>query len=85
MPIFIVSDHCVLSPFYVFAPSFDHLICPRQHVRRNRQADLLCGFEIDDEIEFRRLLDRKIGGFSAFQDLVDIHGGAPVQVEKVVP
>ena len=36
----------------------DHFIRPHQHVRRNRQADLLGGFQIDDELELRRLLDR---------------------------
>ena len=31
-------------------------IRPRQHVGRNRQADLLRRFQIDDELELRRLL-----------------------------
>src|SRR5215510_5965064 len=35
--------------------SFDHFICPREHVRRNRQGDLLSGFEIDNELELGRL------------------------------
>jgi hypothetical protein len=39
-------------------PSFDHLIRPQQHVRRDRQADLLGCLEIDHELELRRLLDR---------------------------
>jgi hypothetical protein len=33
----------------------DHFICPRQHIRRNRQTDLLGRFEIDDELELRGL------------------------------
>ena len=68
--------------FYVSCCSllFDHFIRSRQHIRRNRQADLLCRFEIDDELELRRLLDRQVGGLCAFQNLVDISGGAPVQV-----
>jgi hypothetical protein len=37
---------------------FDHSIRPRQNIRRNRQTDLLGGLEIDDKIEFLRLLDR---------------------------
>ena len=28
-------------------------------------------FQIDDELELRRLLHRKIGGLGAFQDLID--------------
>ena len=59
------------------------LIRPRQHIRRNRQADLLRCFQIDHELEFRRLLDRKIGGLGAFKNLVHISGGAPVQIVRV--
>ena len=45
------------SPRHLTSPlSPDHLIRSRQHVRRNRHADLLCGFEIDDELKLRRLL-----------------------------
>jgi hypothetical protein len=33
----------------------DHSICPEQHIRRNRQTDLLGRFEIDDELELRGL------------------------------
>jgi hypothetical protein len=40
--------------------SFDHPIRPRQYIRRNRQTDLFGGFEIDDELELRRLLDGKV-------------------------
>jgi len=36
--------------------SSDYPVRPGQHIRRNRQADLLGCFEIDDEIEFRASL-----------------------------
>ena len=54
----------------------------RQHIRRNREADLLGRFQIDDELELRRLLHRQISGLGAFQNLVHISGGAPVHVGK---
>ena len=38
----------------------------RQHVRRNRETNLLGGFEIDYQLELRRLLDGKFGRLSAF-------------------
>ena len=57
--------------------SLDYPVCSHQHVGRNRQADLLGGFQIDDELEFLRLLHREIGGLGAFEDLVDVNGGAP--------
>src|SRR5215471_13724181 len=63
--------------------SFDHFICPRQHIRRNRQGDLLSGFEIDNELELLRLLHREVGGLGTLQNLVHVAGGAPVQVCKV--
>ena len=37
--------------------SLDHLVRPREHFGRNRQTDLLGRFEIDDELDLRRLLD----------------------------
>jgi hypothetical protein len=37
----------------------DHLIRPRKYVGRDRQADLLRRFEIDDELEFDRVLGRE--------------------------
>jgi hypothetical protein len=39
---------------------FNYFIRSHQHVRRNRQADLLGSFEIDHKVKFRRLLDGKI-------------------------
>ena len=57
--------------------SFYDSIRPRQHIRWNRHADLLGGLEIDDELEFLRLLDGNVGGLGAFQDLVDKVSGAP--------
>ena len=58
-------------------------ICTHQHIRRYRQADLLSGFEVDNQLELRRLLHREIGGLGAFQNLVHVRSGAPVQVENV--
>jgi len=39
---------------------------PRQHIWRNRQADLLRSLQVHDELEFCRLLHWKIGGLDAF-------------------
>jgi len=44
---------------------------PRQHIGRDRYADLLGGFQVDDEIEFHRLLHRQLRGFGTLDDLVD--------------
>ena len=39
-------------------PLLNDSIRPRQHVRRNRESDLLRRFQIDDELELDGLLDR---------------------------
>ena len=51
-------------------------------LRRNRQADLLRGFEVDDELELDRLFHRQICWRRAFQNLVHVGRGAPEQVVK---
>src|SRR5262245_34130233 len=61
----------------------DHFISSRKHVRRNRQTDLLCCLQIDDELKLLWLLHGKIGRLSAFQNLVHKSRGAPIQVVSV--
>src|SRR6185369_5091254 len=55
----------------------DYLVRPRQHVGRNRQADLLGGLEIDEELKRPRLLDWNVGGLAAFENLIYVVSGAP--------
>ena len=55
----------------------------RQHIRRNRQADLFRCFEIDDEFKLRCLLYRQISGFSTLQNLIYIMGSTAVQISGV--
>src|SRR5689334_6836283 len=59
---------------------FDYLIRPFQHADGNRQTDLLRRFEVDDEFELRRLLDGKVRGLRALENLIDVNGRAPEQV-----
>jgi hypothetical protein len=44
----------------------NHRIRSRQHVRRNRQADLLSRLQIDDELKLSRLFDSYISRLSPF-------------------
>src|SRR5262249_47427534 len=60
--------------------SLDHLIRTRQHVRWNREADLLRCLQVDHKLELRRLLDGKVRWLCAFQDFIDVRGGSPEQV-----
>jgi len=52
-----------------FLTSFDHLIRSHQHIRRNRQADLLGGFEVYYQLKLRGLLDGRSAGFAPFKIL----------------
>jgi hypothetical protein len=47
----------ILASLLGFLASLDHLIRPHQHIRRDREADLLGRFQIDDQLELHRLLD----------------------------
>jgi hypothetical protein len=49
--------------------SSDYSIRPCQHVGRNRQADLLGGFQIDHQLELGRLY-REIRGLGGFEDFL---------------
>src|SRR5262249_25479763 len=63
----------------------DHPVRPRQNIRRNRQADLLCRFEIDDELELHRLFHWQVGRLAPFKNLVHVGGSAPVNVSEIDP
>src|SRR5207245_2404882 len=64
---------------------FDHLVRPEQHRLRNRHADLLCRFQIDHQLELRRLLYRKVCGFGALENFIHIGGGAAEQLYAARP
>src|SRR5262245_52122050 len=49
-----------------------HLVRPRQHRRRDRQPKRFGGHQIDDQLELGWLLDGKIGGLGASEDLVGV-------------
>jgi hypothetical protein len=44
---------------------FDHLVGAQQERFRDRQPQRLGGGQVDEEIEFGRLLDRKVPRFRA--------------------
>jgi hypothetical protein len=61
-------------PDSTWQSSSDHPIRSRQHIGWNREADLLGGFEIDNEFKFRRLLNWNIGRLCSFKNLIDKKG-----------
>jgi hypothetical protein len=68
-----------------FLPSLDQAIRSGEHLRRNRQSDLLRRLQIDHQLELRRLLDRQVGRLGSLQDSVHEICDAPVAVHEVRP
>src|ERR1700747_1408682 len=54
---------------------FDHLVGKVEHGQRDREAQRLGGFEVDDQLVLGRLLDREIGRTGALEDAVDVGCG----------
>src|SRR5438309_5982077 len=60
-------------------------IRPLEHADWNRQTDLFCRLKVNDKFKLRCLLHRQISRFGTFQDLVDVHSRASVEVIEVSP
>src|SRR5215471_17298400 len=65
--------------------SFDHLVGANHQCHRHLEPDCPCGPEVEDQLEFRRLLYRKTGGTSAAKNFVDVDGSATIKVGVVRP
>ena len=52
---------------------------------RDREAERLGGLEIDDQLEFGRLLDRQIGGLGALEDLPGVNADLAIGAGEVGP
>ena len=76
---------CTVKAGDVRFRSFNDLIRPQQQRRRDSEAERLGGLEVDHQLELRGLLDRKVGGLGAFQDLVDVYRCATNLIVKVDP
>ena len=65
-----LKENSIQSNPGVAAYLFDHLVRPRQHVRRYRQADLFGGLQVDHQLELRRLfLTGSSAGFAPLRIL----------------
>ena len=55
---------------------FDHLVGAKQDRLRHRQAERLCGLEVDGHLVLRRQLNGQLRRLRAAQNAIDIGGGA---------
>src|SRR5438445_4200816 len=63
----------------------DHLVRPQEQRSWDCEPQRFGGLHVDDQLELPGLLNGKISGLRALQDLVDIHCGAPGQFARVFP
>src|SRR5205814_1162584 len=63
----------------------DDLVGAREKCRRDGEAERLCRFEIQHQLELCRLLDGQISRLCTLQDFIDIRRAAPEQVGPARP
>ena len=68
-----------------FSVSLDYLVCSRQHIGRNCQADLLRCLRVDYQLERCWLFNGKVGRLGTLENLIHVTSGAPVQGGKLTP
>ena len=56
----------------------DHLVGAAGQRQGNADAERFGGLEVEEHFKFRRLLDRQVGGFFAFEDTPGIEAGETV-------
>ena len=60
----------------------DDLVCPGEYRLGDRQAERSGGFQIDQDLELRWLLDGEIGGLGPLQDLVHVDCSLAIEVRE---
>jgi hypothetical protein len=61
----------------------DHLVGGRKQSRRNLNAKFLRALEVDEQVEFGRLLEREFGGVSAVENFLQKARDAPERLSWI--
>jgi hypothetical protein len=75
------ADSCTAAKSVLF----DHVVGFGEQCRWHCQSERLRCLQINHEIEFARLHDRQVGGFSPFEDAADIGSGVLVALGDIGP
>src|SRR6516225_11670240 len=67
------------------AASLDHLVCARKHRCGKVEAERFRGLEVDHQLVLGRRLHRKVGGFLALEDAIDISSGRLTGIDRIRP
>src|SRR5438105_4175308 len=62
--------------------SANYLICLEEERRGNSESEGLGRLQVEDQLEFHRLLHGQIGGLGTLENLVDISGGTSEQLRE---
>src|SRR4030095_14785538 len=66
-------------------PSFDHLVSAQQDPSRQLDSNRFGGLEVDDELKFRRLLDRQIASLRTFENFGYVISGPAIHQHEIDP
>src|SRR5207253_3223658 len=70
------------SPAMTDSCSLDHLVGAAEQRDWKRESERLRSLEVDHKLDFRRLLDRQVGGLLALENATDIDAQEAKRVRK---